>query len=134
MADLVFNYTDPASAPQTLTLNALRVKGFSSPDTVQLWPSKRFVHLDGLLTTIIKKFRRVIDIDLGVVLESADQLALLYWSLDTGRTLDYGTETSIAVELDNPEEFSNSWIDDSELGKEYSFRVLESTVRSSWPV
>jgi hypothetical protein len=117
-----------------VNLNVLSERGVSDPDTFEIFPALQYTALDGAMVEYIKGFRRLMVIDCGVVASSADRKSILYWMIDAQREVDYLTETNVRVALRDIGGFENEWKYDCSLMRNFTFALVEPTVRTTFPV
>lgn len=132
--DVVTFYLDDLSVREGLHFPTPRmVKGFDEPDDIERFPGLQHEYLDGGLEDQGSSFRRRISVNLGVVSDSTTRKAFLKWLIYNSRTLNYGTETGIAVVLDEPGGWASQWKNNMQLGKVFSVVCRETSVRTTWP-
>jgi hypothetical protein len=134
MATATLNYTPLGGAATTLTLTVRRAIGFDTPDSFELFPGLQHKAIDGGVSGQTSAFRRLITLDVGVQVDPATQKGILYFLMDDLRTVDYGGESGIRVELVNPKNFKVEFLNGSKYGKKYALELQESIVRQSFPV
>lgn len=127
-------YFDDIVVAKAVKLTPLAVRGIDDPDMVELWPPIQNRFLDGSIGEQMSTFRRKILIDLGPVSSRTDRLRILYWLMDSTRSLDWGAESDVFTALQDPTEFSNTWLMDSLTGRAFTLNLLETTVRTVFPV
>ena len=115
-------------------LNVLAERGMSDPDMFDFFPALQYAHLDGTISEKIMGFRRKILLDVGVVTVRADRLQILYWMIDTARTVDYLTEVNVPLALQDISGYQNEWKFDCSLARYFVFALQEPSIRQTFPV
>jgi hypothetical protein len=119
---------------QCVQLNILSEKGMSDPDMFDFFPAIQNAYIDGGMEDLMTSFRRKIVVDCGVVAVRSDRLGILYWMIDKNRTVDYLTETSVPVCLQDVSGYSNEWKEDCSLMRAFTLALQEPVVRTTFPV
>ena len=133
-------WMDDITVSQYTDLNALVEKGMSDPDMFELFPAIQNNYIDGTIETQFTKFRRKISFYVGVVQNRSDRLGILYWMLDNSRQIDYLTEYQVPVTPNwhnsgqTSGEYSNVWEQNFVGARSFTFEILESIVRTTFPV
>lgn len=109
-------------------------KGILSPESYSFYPEIINTYLDGSQESQIQSFIRNIEINLGVVADRNNRLALLYWLLDNDREIGYLLEPHIAVVPERSDGYENEWIENISLARKYVIRMQESITRKTFPV
>ncbi len=136
-ADMWF---DDITVSEYIDLNSQIEKGMSDPDMYEFFPNIQNNYIDGSIDTQFTSFRRKISFYCGIVSARADRLGILYWMLDNDRQIDYLTEYQIPVTPNwhnsgqTSGEYSNSWANDFSGAREFTFEILEPSVRTTFPV
>ena len=134
-----------SSVSQFVDLSYLAIRGLDDPDDVEFTPNIKNDYVDFSSDTQFKGVRRLITIDLDVVVNRTDRIALLYWAMCNTRTIDYntGTYSEAALRVD-PQDvkgfFKSTWGNGFVGARYYTFALQESLVgggspvRTAWPV
>jgi hypothetical protein len=116
--------------------SALLVKGFKPGDGHVVFPAQYTVHLNGNLRKKQAGFRRVFDIDLGVLTSDDDLTAAAEWLASENQylTFTYGstTETDLRV-VDRHPDYESEWLNNVEIGRRVVIRCEEAAIRSTYP-
>jgi hypothetical protein len=110
----------------------LAIKGQDDPDWFEMFPAIINSYIDGNKETQFKSFRRKVRVDLGIVVDRNDRLAILYWFLDNNRTIDYGSESALLF-VPQQTEFENIWEEDFIGSRHFILELDESVVRVTFP-
>lgn len=130
MESLTLKYTSGLTV-FSRDFNLVGTRGFSSPWICKILV-KSYKHLDGLISSKVLGFKRRIQLDFGVLTNSADIDFLLLFFTGTNRRLVKDNIVS-RVDLENYEEYSNEWLDNCELGRQFVVDLIESTILLAWP-
>lgn len=88
MTPIKIKYTDPVLGASSLVISGLAVRGSMRPDAWEHFPAVQNRFLNGDIDEWIQGFRRVIELDFGVIQTLAQQKAILYFCLDPLRELE----------------------------------------------
>jgi len=102
------------------------------PEEIIFWPPVVDKRIDGSLYENFTAFQRVITINFGVVQSQALREFLFLWARKTDRRVVLGSE-ELAVVLENPTSFGNTWVNDLETQRAFQVRVIEKAARSTFP-
>jgi len=133
------NYTPSGGALTYIDLKVWAIKGMDDPEWFEFFPAITNSYLDGTKDTQFTSFRRKVRVDLGVILDRANRIAVLYWLLDNDRTLDYGVAgVGAGAETEKPfvpqfTEYENEWVFDTLLARRFVLELDESAVLTSFP-
>ncbi len=120
--------------PQSKTLSVLRVKGFDDADEVEYHNVFQNTSDDGTIYEYADGYRRIITVDFGVIQNKIDRIFLHdFVRARNTKKISYGNESNLAVVLHDMEGFSNEWIDDVEVAKNYVLRLKEKNLRTVNP-
>lgn len=122
-------------------IKILSCKGIDEPEWVEYYPAIVNTYLDGSKASQFTSMRRRIRIDCGVIRDRALRMAILNWSLDNDRTIDYTVDngdtietfSGIAVNPMDPDGYESSWAEGLSFAKKFVLEVDESIVRTSFP-
>lgn len=133
-----FSYTPSGGSATYVDLPFLVPRGLDDPDQVEFFPAIKNEYIDGGEETLYKAFRRLFTIDLGVVADRSNRLALLYWMIDNNRTIDYNTgsysEAGLSVVPKDEKGFQNVWLNGFVGNRHIVLDLKESSVRTTFPV
>lgn len=127
-------YVDNIVVSEVVQLTVLSERGMTDPDMFDFFPGLQYKLLDGTIKEYINGFRRKILVDVGVVSSADDRKRILYWMLDTTRTVDYLTEADIPLALEDISGYRNEWKYDTSLMRYFVFALQEPSIRTSFPV
>jgi hypothetical protein len=111
---------------------ALSVRGLDDVDEVRFFVAENCELPDGSLFQRIPAFRRVITIDLGVLLVKSDRVWLSDFMDSSDKHIIYGTE-DVPVVLEDPEGYENEWPDGLEAARYYVLKLEEMNARATVP-
>ena len=137
MPSISFKYVDSGSNTYTRTFStALSVKGFKPGDGHVQFPKQRNEYLNGSVRKKQAGFRRVFEIDLGVLTAAADLAFLGGWLGSETQYLTYSydstTETDLRV-VDFAEEYEAEWINNIEIGRRVVIQGEEANLITAYP-
>jgi len=131
-------YIDDITVTQATQLNILSMKGLDDPDSYSFFPAIRNDYLDGSIDTQFQAFRRVVTIDCGVVQARADRLGILSFWMDNSRMINYTSSSASEAQLPfvpkDASGYSNTWEQNTKLGRRFVLNLDEPSTRTTFPV
>lgn len=122
---------------ESQSFDEVSIRGLDDVDSVKFFVVADEVLIDGSLHQEVLAFRRVITLDLGVILNKTDRVWLRGCFLSDDKHV-VTTGEDVPVILSDAGTFDNEWIDNCELARYYVITCEEKNARdyvpSSWGV
>lgn len=127
-------YFDDIMLTSYTIFNAMSVRGLDWPDDVTPAYGNINDYLDASSETRFSgAYVRKAQLRLAVFQDLASAKALLAWTADNNRMIDYGSEHSISVTPQTTDEFKTVWLNGARCGRQYSFQLFEGSAITAWP-
>lgn len=113
----------------------LALRGVDDPDEIRI-VGQQYSDPAGVLSEQIIGFKRIMTLDFGVVQSFDDRKFLHAFLSSEPRRIAYslGVGEEWYVELYEPEQFSNEWLDGFSLGRRFVLRLIDKGVLQVFPV
>ncbi|HEY5614411.1 MAG TPA: hypothetical protein VIL52_00180, partial [Bacteroidota bacterium] len=117
-----------ASARSFVVLN---LRGFDEPDEIRL-VGVQHGYRNGIVEEQLRGFKRVMTVDFGVLATQLDRLFVLNFLKSANRQIRTASQLA-HVALEDPERFTNAWVEDIQHGSRFILRLIDQGVYRVFP-